>query len=193
MKSIVVYCGSRKGNKPVYAEAAAQLGQLMAEQKIRLVYGGGSVGLMGIIASYTMQHGGEVLGVIPGFLNDLEVGHTGITKMVVVENMHQRKLMMHEESDGIITMPGGFGTMEEIFEMLTWGQLGLHQKPIGVLNVGGFYDDLIAQADRMVADDFLSERNRAMLIVDSNPETLLKKLQDYRPSDNPHIISIDRT
>jgi uncharacterized protein (TIGR00730 family) len=101
--------------------------------------------------------------------------------------------MMHEESDGIITMPGGFGTMEEIFEMLTWGQLGLHQKPIGVLNVGGFYDDLIAQADRMVADDFLSERNRAMLIVDSNPETLLKKLQDYRASDNPHIISVDRT
>jgi len=193
MKSIVVYCGSRKGNRPAYAEAAQILGKTLADKNIRLVYGGGNVGLMGITADSTMQHGGEVLGIIPGFLNQLEVGHNGITELRVVENMHQRKLMMHEESDGIITLPGGFGTMEEIFEMLTWGQLGMHQKPIGVLNVEGYYDDLIAQADRMVADDFLSVRNREMLIVESDPIRLIELLLNYVPSPNPTVITPERS
>ncbi len=193
MKSIVVYCGSRKGNRPAYAETAQMLGKTLAEKNIRLVYGGGNVGLMGITADSTMQHGGEVLGIIPGFLNQLEVGHTGISELRVVENMHQRKLMMHEESDGIITLPGGFGTMEEIFEMLTWGQLGMHQKPIGVLNVEGYYDDLIAQADRMVADDFLSVRNREMLIVESDPIRLIELLVNYVPSPNPIVITPERS
>lgn len=193
MKSIVVYCGSRKGNRPAYAEAARILGKTLADKNIRLVYGGGNVGLMGITADSTMQHGGEVLGIIPGFLNQLEVGHNGITELRVVENMHQRKLMMHEESDGIITLPGGFGTMEEIFEMLTWGQLGMHQKPIGVLNVEGYYDDLIAQADRMVADDFLSVRNREMLIVESDPIRLIELLVNYVPSPNPIVITPERS
>lgn len=193
MKSIVVYCGSRKGNRPAYADAAKVLGKTLAEKNIRLVYGGGNVGLMGITADSTMQYGGEVLGIIPGFLNQLEVGHTGISELRVVENMHQRKLMMHEESDGIITLPGGFGTMEEIFEMLTWGQLGMHQKPIGVLNVEGYYDDLIAQADRMVADDFLSERNREMLIVESDPIRLIDLLLNYVPSPNPILITPERS
>ena len=193
MKSIVVYCGSRKGNRPAYAEAARILGKTLADKNIRLVYGGGNVGLMGITADSTMQHGGEVLGIIPGFLNQLEVGHNGITELRVVENMHQRKLMMHEESDGIITLPGGFGTMEEIFEMLTWGQLGMHQKPIGVLNVEGYYDDLIAQADRMVADDFLSIRNREMLIVESDPIRLIELLVNYVPSPNPIVITPERS
>ena len=193
MKSIVVYCGSRKGNRPAYGEAARILGKTLADKNIRLVYGGGNVGLMGITADSTMQHGGEVLGIIPGFLNQLEVGHSGITELRVVENMHQRKLMMHEESDGIITLPGGFGTMEEIFEMLTWGQLGMHQKPIGVLNVEGYYDDLIAQADRMVADDFLSTRNREMLIVESDPIRLIELLVNYVPSPNPIVITPERS
>lgn len=193
MKSIVVYCGSRKGNRPAYAEAARILGKTLADKNIRLVYGGGNVGLMGITADSTMLHGGEVLGIIPGFLNQLEVGHNGITELRVVENMHQRKLMMHEESDGIITLPGGFGTMEEIFEMLTWGQLGMHQKPIGVLNVEGYYDDLIAQADRMVADDFLSVRNREMLIVESDPIRLIELLLNYVPSPNPTVITPERS
>lgn len=193
MKSIVVYCGSRKGNRPAYGEAARILGKTLADKNIRLVYGGGNVGLMGITADSTMQHGGEVLGIIPGFLNQLEVGHNGITELRVVENMHQRKLMMHEESDGIITLPGGFGTMEEIFEMLTWGQLGMHQKPIGVLNVEGYYDDLIAQADRMVADDFLSTRNREMLIVESDPIRLIELLVNYVPSPNPIVITPERS
>lgn len=193
MKSIVVYCGSRKGNRPAYGEAARILGKTLADKKIRLVYGGGNVGLMGITADSTMQHGGEVLGIIPGFLNQLEVGHTGITELRVVENMHQRKLMMHEESDGIITLPGGFGTMEEIFEMLTWGQLGMHQKPIGVLNLEGYYDDLIAQADRMVEDDFLSVRNREMLIVESDPIRLIELLLNYVPSPNPIVITPERS
>ena len=193
MKSIVVYCGSRKGNRPAYAEAAQILGKTLADKNIRLVYGGGNVGLMGITADSTMQHGGEVLGIIPEFLNQLEVGHNGITELRVVENMHQRKLMMHEESDGIITLPGGFGTMEEIFEMLTWGQLGMHQKPIGVLNVEGYYDDLIAQADRMVTDDFLSTRNREMLIVESDPIRLIELLVNYVPSPNPIVITPERS
>jgi hypothetical protein len=193
MKSIVVYCGSRKGNRPAYGEAAQILGKTLADKNIRLIYGGGNVGLMGITADSTMQHGGEVLGIIPGFLNQLEVGHNGITELRVVENMHQRKLMMHEESDGIITLPGGFGTMEEIFEMLTWGQLGMHQKPIGVLNVEGYYDDLIAQADRMVADDFLSTRNREMLIVESDPIRLIELLVNYVPSPNPIVITPERS
>ncbi|HPH83766.1 MAG TPA: TIGR00730 family Rossman fold protein [Flavobacteriales bacterium] len=193
MKSIVVYCGSRKGNRPAYGEAARILGKTLADKNIRLVYGGGNVGLMGITADSTMQHGGEVLGIIPGFLNQLEVGHNGITELRVVENMHQRKLMMHEESDGIITLPGGFGTMEEIFEMLTWGQLGMHQKPIGVLNVEGYYDDLIAQADRMVTDDFLSTRNREMLIVESDPIRLIELLVNYVPSPNPIVITPERS
>ncbi|HOY49275.1 MAG TPA: TIGR00730 family Rossman fold protein [Flavobacteriales bacterium] len=193
MKSIVVYCGSRKGNRPAYGEAARILGKTLADKNIRLVYGGGNVGLMGITADSTMQHGGEVLGIIPEFLNQLEVGHNGITELRVVENMHQRKLMMHEESDGIITLPGGFGTMEEIFEMLTWGQLGMHQKPIGVLNVEGYYDDLIAQADRMVTDDFLSTRNREMLIVESDPIRLIELLVNYVPSPNPIVITPERS
>jgi uncharacterized protein (TIGR00730 family) len=193
MKSIVVYCGSRKGNRPAYAEAARILGKTLAEKNIRLVYGGGNVGLMGITADATMQNGGEVLGIIPGFLNQLEVGHTAITELRIVDNMHQRKLMMHEESDGIITLPGGFGTMEEIFEMLTWGQLGMHQKPIGVLNVEGYYADLIAQADRMVADDFLSVRNREMLIVESDPIRLIDLLLKYVPSPNPIVITPERS
>ncbi|MFM2286836.1 MAG: hypothetical protein RLZZ543_2333 [Bacteroidota bacterium] len=193
MKSIVVYCGSRKGNRPAYAQAAAVLGKSLAERNIRLVYGGGNVGLMGITANAVMDNGGQVLGVIPGFLNDLEVGHYGITELVVVDNMHQRKLRMYEEADGIITLPGGFGTMEEIFEMLTWGQLGMHQKPIGILNVDGYYDALVAQADRMVADDFLSERNRAMLIVESTPEALLERLINYVPSPNPLVITPERS
>lgn len=193
MKSIVVYCGSRKGNRPAYAQSAHILGKTLAEKNIRLVYGGGNVGLMGITADSTMLHGGEVLGIIPGFLNQLEVGHNGITELRVVENMHQRKLMMHEESEGIITLPGGFGTMEEIFEMLTWGQLGMHQKPIGVLNVEGYYNDLIAQADRMVEDDFLSERNREMLIVESDPIRLIESLMNYIPSPNPIVITPERS
>mgnify|MGYP001015601308 FL=1 len=193
MKSIVVYCGSRKGHRPAVGEAARILGKTLADKNIRLVSGGGNVGLMGITADSTMQHGGEVLGIIPGFLNQLEVGHSGITELRVVENMHQRKLMMHEESDGIITLPGGFGTMEEIFEMLTWGQLGMHQKPIGVLNVEGYYDDLIAQADRMVADDFISVRNREMLIVESDPIRLIELLVNYVPSPNPIVITPERS
>lgn len=181
IKSICVFCGSAAGNDEVYIAAARKLGALLAAEGIRLVYGGAKVGLMGALADSVLAEGGEVTGVIPHFLRTKEIAHDGLTELVLTETMHERKLKMHELSDGIITMPGGWGTMEELFEMLTWGQLGLHQKPIGILNTNGYYDYLNQLTDTMIREGFLKESYRQLLAVDADPEALLGQMKQYVP------------
>jgi uncharacterized protein (TIGR00730 family) len=182
MKSILVYCGANPGNNPTYKKIASELGLEFVKRKIRLIYGGGSIGLMGEISTTVMQNGGEVTGVIPHFLDRLEVGNPNLTEVIKVETMHQRKALMEERCDGIITIPGGFGSMDELFEILSWAQLGLHNKPVGLLNVNGFYDFLIKQLDVMVVEGFLKPENRDLLIVDTAIDTLLAKMEAYVPS-----------
>lgn len=179
LSSILVYCGANAGNKPIYRDTAIGLGNYFAAQQITLVYGGGSIGIMGIIADTVLAANGKVLGVIPGFLNVKEVGHTGLTELHVVGSMHERKALMEKLCDGVIVLPGGYGTLDEMFEMLTWSQLGLHRKPIGVLNVNGYYDHLIAQMDVMVKEGFLSGNNRKLVIVDTTVEGLVEKMRRF--------------
>lgn len=179
LNAILVYCGANWGNKPLYAETAIALGKQLVKEKLELVYGGGSVGLMGILADTVLIEGGKVIGVIPDFLNVKEVGHTGLTELHEVKSMHERKALMEQLCDGVIVLPGGYGTMDEVFEMLTWSQLGLHRKPIGILNVNGYYDHLIAQMDRMVAEGFLSPNNRKLLLVNSSAEALIEEMRRF--------------
>jgi len=179
LNSVCVYCGSNFNGDVVLRNAIKQLAETLVEQQIRLVYGGGSVGVMGVLANDVLELGGLVTGVIPQFLMDKEVGHKGLTEMIVTENMHQRKQKMADLSDGFVILPGGFGTLEEFFEVLTWLQLGLHTKPIGVLNVNGFYDPLFAQMDMMVQSKFLKPANRDLVFNESNPETLISKMDDF--------------
>ncbi|NQZ44536.1 MAG: TIGR00730 family Rossman fold protein [Flavobacteriaceae bacterium] len=181
MQHLVVFCGSNPGNDPEYGAQAFALGKQLALTGIGLVYGGGKVGLMGKVAEGSLQHGGKVLGVIPDFLKRKEVHHEGLQELIVVKSMHERKLLMHERSDGIVMLPGGFGTFEEFFEMLTWAQLGLHQKPIGILNTSGFFNELLVLFDQMVAKGFVKKVHKSMIIVSDEPEELLAKMQDYRP------------
>lgn len=176
MKSLLVYCGASTGSNPVYAETARHLGYLLAGKKIRLIYGGGSIGLMGIIADAVLEKGGEVTGVIPHFLNKQEVGHTGLTQLHLVESMHDRKALMEKLSDAVVALPGGFGTLDELFEMLTWSQLGLHAKPVALLNVNGYFDGLIAQLDRMEQENFLKKETRSRLLVFTSSDELLSAL-----------------
>jgi uncharacterized protein (TIGR00730 family) len=180
MKSICVYCGANFNGDPVLRQAISDLAQVFADQDIRLVYGGGSVGVMGIIADDVLERKGLVTGVIPQFLLDLEVGHKEVTELIVTENMHQRKQKMADLSDGFIILPGGFGTLEEFFEVLTWLQLGLHNKAIGVLNVGGYYDHLFAQLDTMVEHKFLKPNNRALVLNSADPATLVAEMQSFQ-------------
>lgn len=181
LSAVCVYCGSATGNSPVYAEQARQLAATLANNNIRLVYGGGNVGLMGIIATEVMRLGGQVTGVIPQQLLDMEVGHTTITEQHVVADMHERKALMAKLSDGFIAMPGGIGTLEELFEMLTWGQLGFHFKPVGLLNVNGFYDTLLAFLAHQVTEGFLRAEHARLLIADNDPQSLVTQLQQFQP------------
>lgn len=185
MKSICVYCGSNFNGDPILRKAIQSLARVFVAQDITMVYGGGSVGVMGVIADDIMQLGGKVIGVIPQFLMDKEVGHTGITEMIVTENMHQRKQKMADLANGFIILPGGFGTLEELFEVLTWLQLGLHAKPIGVLNIGGFYDPLFMQMDKMVEQRFLKQTNRDLVFNEIEGEVLVNKMKsfDAKPDD----------
>jgi len=180
MKNLTVYCGANTGNNPNFKIAAQALGFLIAQKNIRLIYGGGHVGLMGIIADAVLENGGEVIGVIPQFLVDKELAHPKATKMIVTQDMHERKAKMLELADGFIAMPGGFGTMEEYFEVLCWGQLDLHQHPIGILNVDGFYDHLLQFFDVMSASGLLKEANKAMVLSDSDPTKLFEKMEQYK-------------
>jgi len=179
IKSLCVYCGANFNGDPLLRKAIEDLALCLVSQNIRLVYGGGSVGVMGVIADEVLKLGGKVTGVIPQFLMDKEVGHLSITEMVITTNMHERKQRMADLSDGFLVLPGGFGTLEEFFEVLTWLQLGLHGKPIGVLNVGGYYDHLFAQMEVMVEHRFLKQSNRDLVFNESVPEELVKKMMGF--------------
>jgi hypothetical protein len=181
MKRICVFCGSDRGVRPDYADAARRLGRALASRRLALVYGGGRVGLMGEIANSVLDAGGEVVGVIPRSLYEMEVAHTGITDLRVVDSMHERKALMAEVSDGFIALPGGMGTLEELFEVLTWAQLGFHEKPCGLLDVAGYFEHLIAFLDHAVGERFLRAEHRELLLVETCPASLLDRFTEHRP------------
>jgi hypothetical protein len=181
MKSIAVYCGASDGASPIYADAARAMARALVDHNIALVYGGGKVGLMGVIADEVLRLGGEVTGVIPRALVEREVGHTGLTRLFVVKDMHERKAMMSDLSDGFIAMPGGMGTLEELFEMLTWSQLGIHAKPVGALNVAGFYDGLVNFIGHLHHEGFVRAQHAALLMVEDGPDALVRRLRDAAP------------
>ncbi len=182
MKYLCVFCGSSKGGPALYTEAARQFGQGLAARGLGLVYGGGHIGLMGILADAVLQAGGPVLGVIPRSMVERELAHRQLTELHVVETMHQRKAMMADRSDGFAALPGGFGTADELFEILTWAQLGLHTKPIGILNIAGFFDPLLAWVDQCVNQGFLRAEHRGLLQVFDDPEGLFEILLWDKPS-----------
>jgi uncharacterized protein (TIGR00730 family) len=184
MKRICVYCGSSSGRQPAYASAAATLGKALAASGISLVYGGASVGIMGVIADAVLGAGGEVSGVIPRVLEDKELAHPALTELHVVESMHERKSLMAVLSDGFIALPGGYGTLEEIVETLTWGQLQFHDKPCGLLNIDGYFDTLLAFFDHAAAEGFIKTAHRGMLLVDDDPHRLLSRLERYTPPES---------
>lgn len=179
MKSICVYCASSLGNNPIFAEQAYELGKTLSEHGITLVYGGAKVGLMGKVAEGSLTNGGNVVGIIPEFLAAKEIKHENLNELIVVQTMHERKALMQEKSDGFIALPGGFGTMEELFEILTWGQLDLHRKPIGILNVGGYYDSLIQLIDTMIDSGLLKSDYKKMLLVSDSIDDLLSQMNLY--------------
>ncbi len=183
MKSIVVYCGSNPGKRPIYQETAYAVGQHLALHKINVVYGGGDRGLMGLVADGALESKGTVTGIIPNFLAKLEVAHKTLTELELVDTMHERKSRMVALSDGVIVLPGGYGTMDELFEILAWSQLRLFEGPVGVLNTAGFYDHLIAHADKMVEEGFLRPENRALMLVSETVEELLTKMLGFARPD----------
>lgn len=191
MKALCVYCGSSIGASPIYADAARLLAKVMVDSNISLVYGGGKVGLMGVIADEVMRLGGEATGVIPKALMDKEVGHSGLTRLHIVKDMHERKAMMAELSNGFVAMPGGIGTLEELFEVFTWSQLGLHDKPIGLLNVTGFYDGLTAFLQHVVDEKFLRPEQASLLIHDADPENLVARLRSFAPEPRGKLLDPD--
>jgi uncharacterized protein (TIGR00730 family) len=193
LQSVCVFCGSSTGGNAAYTEAARSLGTTLAEANIRLVFGGGHVGLMGVISNAALAAGGEVIGVIPKFLVERELAHEGLSDLRIVGSMHERKALMSDLSEGFIALPGGTGTLEEFFEVLTWAQLGEHEKPCGLLNVAGYYDPLLTAFDRMVEADFLSESNRALLLVEDDPERLLQRFDHYEPPKTVKWIDRSQT
>ena len=188
MRALTVFCGANTGADPKYTQVARQMGELLVQENITLVYGGGKVGLMGVIADAVLANGGKVIGVIPHFLAHKEVEHTGVTEMFYTETMHERKMKMFEISDGAIAMPGGFGTLDELFELCTWAQLGLHEKPLGLLNILSFYDSLIEFLGRAVTDEFLKQENRGLILDAREPKELLEKMRNYQPIHVPKWI-----
>jgi hypothetical protein len=193
LDKICVFCGSSDGNDLAITDGAQKLGEIFAERNITLVYGAAKIGVMGIIAKSVLDNRGKVIGIIPNFLKKKEVVHLGLTELITTENMHERKTKMQETSDGFIALPGGMGTLEELFEIITWLQLGLHQKPIGLLNINGFYNDLIKMLETMVRKGFLSMENYELLLVDSNPANLLKKMEGFERPALPKWLNSDRT
>jgi uncharacterized protein (TIGR00730 family) len=189
MKSLCVYCGSSFGVSPLYADAARDLAKVFVERNIALVYGGGNVGLMGVIADEVMRLGGTVTGVIPTALLECEVGKRNVTQLHIVDNMHERKAMMADLSDGFIAMPGGIGTLEELFEVMTWSQLGFHDKPIGVLNVDGYYDALLAFIQHTVAQGFLKTHQADLLMVESNVTALLGRFDSFEAQPHNKLLN----
>ena len=181
MKSVCVFCGGNPGKNPAYLAAARALGITLAQSGLALVYGGAQVGLMGAVADAALQHGGEVFGVIPEFLAAREIAHLGVTRIEVVSSMHERKARMAARADAFVALPGGFGTLDELFEILTWSQLGLHRKPCAVLNVEGYFDGLLAFLDRAQDEQLLRPEYRAMLLVESEPARLVERMRAHNP------------
>jgi uncharacterized protein (TIGR00730 family) len=193
MNRLCVFCGSSPGRDPAYLAAAAQLGTFLAKRGIGIVYGGAAIGLMGTVADAARAAGGEVIGVIPRALVGLEVAHVGLADLRIVASMHERKALMAELSDGFVALPGGIGTLEELFEVWTWGQLGSHRKPCALLNVAGFYDRLLGFLDFVVEEAFLRSVHRSMLLVAETPADLLEKLEGYRaPPETQWVTRDDR-
>lgn len=184
MKRVCVYCGSNFGSDPAFREAAARLGGVLTGLGLGLVYGGGSVGLMGVVADAVLAGGGEVIGVIPRKLVELEKEHRGLTKLIETDTMHERKRLMMEHADGFLVLPGGYGTLEELFEVVAWLQLGFHHKPVGILNVAGFYDAMLTQLDHMTAHGLLKPAHRALLLVEADAEVLLDRMAAFVPTDS---------
>jgi uncharacterized protein (TIGR00730 family) len=193
MKSVCVFCGGNPGRNPAYLAAARSVGVELATNGLALVYGGAQVGLMGAVADAALAHGGEVFGVIPEFIGAREIAHLGVTKLEVVASMHERKAKMAERADAFVALPGGFGTLDELFEILTWSQLGLHRKPCAVLNVAGYFDGLLAFLDRAVDEQLLRPEYRAMLLVESDPARLVEGLRAHRPPAVETWLKPDQT
>ncbi len=188
---LCVFCGSSTGNRPEYGTAAATLGDILVQRGIELVYGGGNIGLMGILADRVLERGGRVIGVIPESLMAYEVGHRGLTELRVVSSMHQRKALMSDLSDGFVALPGGFGTIEEFCEVVTWSQLGIQSKPCGLLNVERYFDPLLELFDHAVREKFLREENRRLVLDDTDPVRLLEKMAEFKPEPVPKWIGRD--
>jgi len=191
MKTVCLFCGSSRGGNPRYIEGAFKMGSLIARRGMTMVYGGAAVGLMGAAAKGCLESGGRVIGVMPENLVKLEVAHAGLTELIVVPSMHERKAKMNGLSDGFITLPGGIGTLDETFEVITWRQLSLHEKPVGILNIDGFFDPLMAFLDRVVRDGFLREEHRTMLITGTDPEGLLDRMENHRPAPSGKWFDVD--
>lgn len=188
IKSLCVSCGSNNGSSPDYVNGAKTFGKILAENKIKLIFGGANVGLMGTLADSVLQNGGEVAGVITKFLNS-KVGHPDLSELYEVETMHERKAKMFSLSDGYVALPGGYGTLEETFEVLTWGQLGFHKKPVGLLNINGYYDSLVKFADHSCSEMFLKKEHRELLLISNDPKDLISKLKSFKPKQVGKWIS----
>ena len=193
LEKICVFCGSNEGNDIAIIEIAEKLGREFAKKKITLVYGAAKIGIMGIMAKSALDKKGKVIGIIPEFIKSKEVVHLGLTKLITTQNMHDRKLKLQEVSDGFIALPGGIGTLEELFEIFTWLQLGLHNKPIGLLNVNHFYDDLLNLLENMVRKGFLSMENYELLQVDDNIDNLISKMREFKDPQKPKWLSSERS
>ncbi|RLJ64297.1 hypothetical protein CLV86_1413 [Lacinutrix venerupis] len=192
MNSIAVFCGASLGNDNIIISEAHALGKTLAQNNITLVYGAAKIGIMGVVAKGVLENNGKVLGIIPNFLKTKEIVSEDLTQLIVTNNMHDRKVKMYEKSDGFIVIPGGFGTMDEFFEITTWGQLGLHIKPIGILNINGYYDALIQQSKVMVSKGFLSEENFKAVVIDNTIDGLLDKMNNFKPLPAPKWLNKDR-
>jgi uncharacterized protein (TIGR00730 family) len=193
MKRIAVFCGSSPGASPLYAKDAEKLGIQLAKEGISLVYGGSKVGIMGVVANAAIKAGGEVIGVIPKMLMNRELAHSGLSELIIVNTMHERKAKMEELSDGFVVLPGGPGTMEEFFEVYTWAQLGEHRKPIGMMNSNNYYDKLLAFFDDMIQEQFLKPEYQSMVIVETDPQKLLTKFRTYEPPLRTKWITPNQT
>lgn len=193
IKSVCVFCGASSGSNPIYLETARAVGKMLAAQNITLVFGGGKIGMMGAVADAVLAEGGKVIGVIPEFLKTKEVAHLGVTELIVVSSMHERKTIMHQLSDSVMVLPGGYGTLDELFEMLTWGQLGLHQKPIGLLNTEGYFDGLIQFVNHITTERFLRPAHCNMLLHNNNITDLLQLMGNYTAPSFEQIIDTAAT
>lgn len=191
IKSVVVFCGSNKGKDGVYVEDTISLGTELSKRNIEVIFGGGKVGLMGILADTVLKEGGKIIGVIPHFLKTKEVAHDGLTELIMEDNMHDRKRTMNELCDGVIALPGGFGTMEEFFEMLTWAQLGLHGKPLALLNTSGFYNGLEQLVDNMISQEFIKPENRELFYISDSIKDILNHMESYKAPAVPKWINKD--